>query len=102
MLIIEIVSSTKNEGTLDEGTLTWTYDLQIQSGESVQLMHLSAQNFDLSTVANEAMRLAEVPRGLLQGLTAFEALHIVNFGLLPDTDNDGLRDCDDPCVDGRG
>lgn len=72
--------------------LELVYRLSVPPGKRVMLLHFAARHPDRATARDLAQRLEALEGSAAVGLSASEALAIVNFAVAPDSDGDGLTD----------
>lgn len=91
--------------------VAFAFDLTVQPGETVSLLHFAAQNRDTTWLASQPVRLLGFPPVAFQGLTPDQQKNVVNMNVIPDSDLDGLddereialgTDPDNPDSDGDG
>ncbi len=74
------------------GYLAYKFDLTIQPGSRVILMHFASQNTTRAGALSAADHLFNLEGSALRRMTRAEQESVVNFIAFPDTDKDGLLD----------
>jgi hypothetical protein len=75
-----------------DNRVSHAFELTIQPGEKVFLLHFAAQDADPSRLAAQARRLLGFPPTALLGLARDQQESVVNMRVSPDADLDGLTD----------